>query len=290
MFQVTAGLANAKSKLIVADCIGKPIKKKNIAEVNYFKWNSNFDIHTCNRCNFFKNKLFNFLLRRALENRNTGMLFITARFIAIVSFSIHFRHLVLPYISVNLGLDDKVSQSSCNLFIGYHQTYIFPDKSHVNEIVKNISPKNYNYLFERLKLTAEHQRILCVHVRLGDYRVESSFGVLPQSYYFQAIEWMQSKFEFEKIWVFSDEPNAALDFIPKKFHKVAKILPEIGDSSVYTMELMRYCKGYVIGNSTFSWWGAYLSKTPESPVVSPKTWFNSVAEPRYLIPSHWRRM
>jgi len=290
MFQVTAGLATTKSKLIVADCIGKPMKKNKIAEVNYFNWNSSFDIHTCNKCNFFKNKLFNFLMRRSLENRNTGVLFLTARFIAMVLFSIHFRHVVLPNISVNLGFDDKLFQSSCNLLIGYHQTYLFPDKKHVNSIVKNIYPKNVNYLFERLKLAAENQRILCVHVRLGDYRVEPSFGVLPESYYDQAIVWMQSNLDFEKIWVFSDEPNSALDFIPKKFHKITEIVPKIGDSSVYTMELMRYCKGYVIGNSTFSWWGAYLSKTPESPVVSPKTWFHNIREPRYLIPKHWRRI
>ena len=47
-------------------------------------------------------------------------------------------------------------------------------------------------------------------------------------------------------------------------------------------------KNFVIANSTFSWWGAWLSKSENKIVVAPKVWYlgNNV-DTKDIIPREW---
>jgi len=53
---------------------------------------------------------------------------------------------------------------------------------------------------------------------------------------------------------------------------------------------MRFGKGYIIANSTFSWWGARLSYEEEPDVIVPKPWFAQAEVPIDLIPSNWEEL
>jgi hypothetical protein len=54
---------------------------------------------------------------------------------------------------------------------------------------------------------------------------------------------------------------------------------------------MRYCAGFIIANSSFSWWGAVLAKHAEIPVIAPKDWNNPyVSELNRLCPPSWKRV
>jgi hypothetical protein len=51
---------------------------------------------------------------------------------------------------------------------------------------------------------------------------------------------------------------------------------------------MRYGSSYIIANSSFSWWGAYLRKNQNAPVYAPNKWFKGMDDPDQLLPPDWR--
>jgi superfamily I DNA and/or RNA helicase len=54
--------------------------------------------------------------------------------------------------------------------------------------------------------------------------------------------------------------------------------------------LMIACKHFIIPNSTFSWWAAWLSRNENKIVVVPKKWFNNDINTDDLIPAAWIRL
>ncbi len=55
--------------------------------------------------------------------------------------------------------------------------------------------------------------------------------------------------------------------------------------------LMSLCDDFIIANSTFSWWGAWLSSNQNKQIIAPSTWFgpnNSHLDTRDLIPNSWK--
>ena len=95
---------------------------------------------------------------------------------------------------------------------------------------------------------------------------------------------------YDSIWLFSDEFEKALSFIPEKYLDIVKCVSEAQKSSAATLEIMRFGVGYIIGNSTFSWWGATLSHSLYPKVIAPEPWFKGMREPKDIIPTDWLRI
>lgn len=183
---------------------------------------------------------------------------------------------------------EKISEST--IFLGYFQSYRYSMDKTIRESLMSLSTSEFIEIQNVYRKIRSESNPLIVHVRLGDYLNEESFGILSKDYYGEAIE---SEFQtglYDSIWLFSDDFRLAIEMIPERFQSIVRNVSEAQESSAATLEIMRLGKGFVIGNSTFSWWGATLAHTEMARVAAPSPWFRGMGEPRELIPPHWRRI
>ena len=122
-----------------------------------------------------------------------------------------------------------------------------------------------------------------LHVRRTDYLQNSGNHFnLQLDYYEKAL----SKIDADRtVVVFSDDPEWCKE--QELFSDDRFLVSESGDNAV-DLCLMTFCKAHIIANSSFSWWGAWLSGSDE--VIAPSTWFgpeNADKSTEDLIPERW---
>jgi hypothetical protein len=62
------------------------------------------------------------------------------------------------------------------------------------------------------------------------------------------------------------------------------------EAALADLTLMRRCRHFVIANSSFSWWGAWLGSHPQKRVIAPARWFADGRATPDLLPPDWRRV
>jgi len=137
-----------------------------------------------------------------------------------------------------------------------------------------------------------------LHVRRGDYvGVPTHHTDLASTkYYFMALRKMKDLLHYDNInvIVFSDD----IDFCKEYFKDQSLIYYAPVTDPVTDLFTLSLCDHFVIANSSFSWWAAYLSGNKVSHVVSPGDmipWFGpsynqSEYNTRDLIPQEWHQV
>lgn len=115
---------------------------------------------------------------------------------------------------------------------------------------------------------------VAVHVRRGDYKKAGSqafHGLLGRSYYRKAIDHLIQRRDPSRFFLFSDEPDEASELL----EGLCTFSVVQGDPSQpwRDMKLMAACSHHILANSSFSWWGSWLSSNPEKIAVAPYHWF-----------------
>ena len=107
---------------------------------------------------------------------------------------------------------------------------------------------------------------IALHIRRGDFVWNNkNHPPLSLDYYKSALELFDSDRE---VIIFSDDTKWCKEqelFADDRF-AVAE-----GGDQFYDMCLMSMCDDFIIANSTFSWWGAWLGNRGK--VIAPKKWF-----------------
>lgn len=131
-----------------------------------------------------------------------------------------------------------------------------------------------------------------IHVRFFDDPNSGSINHY-KSYYKNAIEIIDSSVPSPKYFVFSDCPELAYDCLPLPRDRFLFIDHNKGDACAYAdLWLMTQCRHFIIANSTFSWWGAWLSINKNKIVIAPKLSHSKSSEWGFsgLIPSEWIKL
>lgn len=193
------------------------------------------------------------------------------------------------FIASDLGFEIiPVSQNS--LFLkGYFQSYRYFDEPMIFEYMMNLKPKSKSKLFDQYYKIVHDQKVLMVHIRLGDYLQEVNFGIPSRHYYSNAISEMLSLRAFDQVWIVSDQPNLAKEIFKEFPVENIQFINQEGMLDEHVWQLLRQGAGYVIGNSSFAWCAAILSANVQKLVVCPTPWFRGIKEPKDLVPPYWRR-
>lgn len=146
------------------------------------------------------------------------------------------------------------------------------------------------YRNELLKLFGFHwelkKGLVSVHVRRGDYLnlthkhppvtkewYEQAMNIFPNyrfKFFSDDIQWCKETFSNREDCEFSNNTNELNDLIE-----------------------MSYSEHFINSASTFSWWGAWLSRNEDKKIVLPKLWFVpnwDACETKDIVPDTWIKL
>lgn len=138
----------------------------------------------------------------------------------------------------------------------------------IREELRIIPPKDE--INQEMAVRIRGYRAVALHVRYFDAPQEHGVNNAPGEYYARAIEKMETLVPGAHYFVFSDQPAAARARIPLPDERITLILHNQGDENAYAdLWLISQCQHFIIANSTFSWWGAWLADHPGKQVIAP---------------------
>lgn len=115
---------------------------------------------------------------------------------------------------------------------------------------------------ERLADEITNSESVAVHVRQVQYTQKLDVG-----YYQKALKEMRERIPNAKFYLFSDAP----DWWESEFGQISDVthVSEAGVPAIEDFKLMSMCRHFIIANSSFSWWAAWLGSYPQKKVLAP---------------------
>ncbi len=214
---------------------------------------------------------------RMLNNKNTFFRRYSKFILILLSpysgFFIEGRHI---YNEQKLIKSLKKTRSA--VFDGYWQNlyYINEIKNELKQDLKIKEPVVQKFIVDNDRLVNKYKfyRKICLHIRRTDFintkSIHLNYGT---DYYIKAIEKLNIS-EPSVFLIFSDDIEWCKKNISFIKHKVVFVDDDLlkNNSDFNQFMLMTLCDDFIIPNSTFSWWAAWLATGENKKVVCPEKW------------------
>jgi hypothetical protein len=212
----------------------------------------------------------------------------------LISFIIFIRKIKYKFFYKESKKEDqiiKVPIFNFQIMLGY-----FIGEKYFKHLKKELSAE---FSFPELEKDLMAQKIIeteapiCIHVRRGDFlkeKISKVHQVLSAEYYKNAIKIINDKVSSPEYFVFSDDPEYCEKLFSVEQGKFNIVKNNKGDESWKDMYLMSLCKHHIIANSSFSWWGAWLSKNENQIVIAPENWLHGERNTSFsekMVPESW---
>lgn len=180
---------------------------------------------------------------------------------------------------------------SLNVYLdGYWQSEkYFID--HRNEILRVFNfysserlPRNITFL-KKLNIKSS----VCLNVRRTDFLNNPEHNTIDIDYYKKAIKILEKKTNYKfNYYIFSDDVKWCknnFDFLKKKVIVKHSFAGKKFRDYLYLMTKFKY---FIIPNSSFAWWGAWLSQVDKKIIIAPKKWSGLYDNNKIdIVPNSW---
>lgn len=140
---------------------------------------------------------------------------------------------------------------------------------------------------------------VCLHIRRGDYLNDrwKNLQVCNFDYYNDALNEVLSKVDKPVFYVFSNSHDD-IEWIKNNYHFVNRIndkplhvfYVDLENQDYEELNLMKNCKHFIISNSTFSWWAAFLSENSKKLVCAPERWNLTYTDDSSIYLDGWSKI
>lgn len=148
-------------------------------------------------------------------------------------------------------------------------------------------PKNHQIVDFSL-----NKKYVAMHIRRGDYvsdnKSQELHLVCDMDWYLKALDLLNSKIDNTQLIIFTDDEFWVKEQFKKTDHDVF-VVPNNEDREPWIdLYFISRCDHFIISNSSFSWWGAFLGEVEDSLVIVPEYWFKGIKTDSIgICPANW---
>lgn len=168
-----------------------------------------------------------------------------------------------------------LSDAPVKYVVGGYQTWLYwrdmmPEIRSELKVKKEPSEANCRLMEEMQSCES-----VCVHIRRGDYLAPefSHLNVCDENYYMEAMKKMAAQKPDAVFYIFTNN-HEEIEWIKANYHleEFQVCYVDLDNPDYEELRLMYHCKHFIISNSTYSWWGQFLSENEDKIVMAPSIW------------------